>query len=176
MTKTIKTYTILFLSFSAFNNSVNAQFINLQLRIEPELSATVEQSLDFGTQVTNFGTRTIALGDINMGIFSIKAYHTQSVIITLDTPEALTSINPAIDDLIPLDLEIAFNNTGVNNASNATILENKSGFISIYDGDEEISQSEIWKEMYLYIYGSIEIGNIRNGVYTGDIILSIEYD
>ncbi|HCT52925.1 MAG TPA: hypothetical protein DF712_10730 [Balneola sp.] len=111
-----------------------------------------------------------------MGIFSIKAYHTQSVIITLDTPEALTSINPAIDDLIPLDLEIAFNNTGVNNASNATILENKSGFISIYDGDEEISQSEIWKEMYLYIYGSIEIGNIRNGVYTGDIILSIEYD
>ncbi|HCT52926.1 MAG TPA: hypothetical protein DF712_10735, partial [Balneola sp.] len=62
MTKTIKTYTILFLSFIAFNNSVNAQFINLQLRIEPELSATVEQSLDFGTQVTNFGTRTIALG------------------------------------------------------------------------------------------------------------------
>lgn len=154
----------------------HAQFINLQLRVEPELSATVEQNLDFGTQVTNSGRTEIQLGDVNMGVFSIRAFHTQNLYLTLQYPETLVNDTPGIEDEIPLELEIAYNNRGNNNPLNALLLSNNSGLISIHERTQEEFDQEVWKEMYLYVYGAIEVGNIANGVYSGDIVLSVDYD
>ncbi len=168
---------ILFL-FGLVPGSVLAQFINLQIRIEPELSATVEQELDFGTFAINAGEQFIGVSDVNAGIFSIRAYYTQNVFIELVLPPELTHINPAISDAIPIDLQIAYNNKGNRSSGDAVVLENNQGLLPINEYGELITSNspEIWKEMYLFVFGSIYVNDIASGIYESDIVLSIEYD
>lgn len=166
---------ILFLLIGIQETSL-AQFINLQLKIEPELSAAVEQNLNFGTQVTNSGKTEIQLGDVNMGVFSIKAFHTQNVYLNLNYPNFLTNNTTGAEAEIPLELNLAYNNTGNNNPNNANTLSPSGGFVSIHEYTELESRNDVWKQMYLYVFGSIEVGNIPNGTYTADIVLSINYD
>ncbi len=160
----------------AFVTPVQAQFINLQLRVEPELSATVEQNLDFGTQVTNSGITQIRLGDVNMGVFSIRAIRTQNIYLSLQYPEALVNENAPSVAQIPMQLEMAYNNTGTNKVENAKVLPISGRLISIHENTAAESEKDIWKEMYIYVYGAIDVGNIPNGIYTADIILSVDYD
>lgn len=159
-----------------FSEPAAAQFINLQLKIEPELSATVEQELDFGTQITNSGRKEISIGDVNMGVFSIRAYYTQNVYLSLRFPDALRHSNPAIREIIPLELSLAYNNSGTNRPSESIPLTANNGLVSVHEKTELESRNDIWKELFLYIYGYIDVGNIPNGEYTGDIVLSIDYD
>ncbi len=167
----------IFLYAFLFNLSVlHAQFINFQIKIEAELSATVERDLNFGTQISNSGRTEIQLGDINMGVFSIRAYHTQNVYLNLQYPSALTNNNPAVNATIPLELNIAYNNTGNNAVESATPLPGNNGLVSVHERTELRNKNDIWKQLYLYIYGAIEVGDIPNGVYTGDILLSVDYD
>ncbi len=153
-----------------------AQFINLRLTVEPELRATVVQPLDFGTQITNSGSTTIELGDANMGIFSVRAYHTQNIFIDLQYPDALENNEAGIAADIPLELGMSFNNTGSDNPQNSTPLPLNKGLVSITQNTTPESEADVWKQMYIYVYGSIVIGNIPNGIYTGDIILNLDYD
>ena len=154
-----------FFLLGSITSPLHAQFINLQLKVEPELSATVEQNLDFGTQVTNSGRTTVQLGDVNMGVFSIRAFHTQNLYISLQYP-----------DQFPLELDMAYNNQGTNDATNANLLDANRGLVSIHERTQAEFDQEIWKEMYIYVFGAIDVGNIPNGVYTADIILTIDYD
>lgn len=159
-------------------SSVLAQFINLQIRIEPELSAAVEQELDFGTFAINAGEQFIGISDVNAGIFSVRAYYTQNVYVELILPEELNHINPAISDAIPIDLQIAYNNKGNRSSGEALVLDNNQGMLPINEYSEPITSNspEIWKEMYLFVFGSIYVNDIASGIYESDIILSIEYD
>jgi hypothetical protein len=166
---------ILFLIFP-FTFSAQAQFINLQLKIEPELSATVEQDLDFGTQVTNSGRTEVQLGDVNMGIFSIRAFHTQNLYMSLQYPESLENNAPGVEAEIPLELSMSYNNSGTNTPANSSALSDNNGYISIHDNIGPVNQNDIWKQMYIYVYGAIVVGNIPNGTYTADIVLSVDYD
>lgn len=111
-----------------------------------------------------------------MGIFSIRAIYTQNLYITLQYPDVLINEDPAIDDEIPLELEMAYNNQGDNNWTNSDLLEDNRGLISIHERTQEEFDQEIWKQMYIYVFGAIEIGNIPNGSYSADIVLSVDYD
>ena len=165
-----------FLILLIATSTTSAQFINLRLTIEPELRATVIQPLNFGTQVTNSGRTEIQLGDANMGIFSIRAFHTQNIYIELQYPEALENNEPRITANIPLELGMAYNNSGSDNPQNSTTLPLNEGLVSITQNTTPEQEAEVWKQMYIYVYGSIVIGNIPNGIYTGDIILTLDYD
>ena len=154
-----------------------AQFINLQITIEPELSATVEKNLNFGTLISGSGYQEIKLGDINMGVFSITALNTQNIYIDLEYPEALESSDPSIDASIPLDLKLAYNNSGEDNPIESLLLENHYGFIPIHiENGKSISEQATWQRLFLYVFGSITINDIPNGVYEGNITLLVEYD
>ncbi len=176
--KNIFLFSTAFILFGLVPGSVLAQFINLQIRIEPELSATVEQELDFGTFAINAGEQSIGISDVNAGIFSIRAYYTQNVFIDLILPPELTHINPAISDVIPIDLQLAYNNKGNRSSDEAVVLENNQGILPINEYGEIITSNsaEIWKEMYLFVFGSIYVNDIASGIYESDIVLSIEYD
>ncbi|MDZ7807190.1 MAG: hypothetical protein U5K71_08740 [Gracilimonas sp.] len=156
--------------------SVSAQFINLRLTVEPELRATIVQPLDFGIQITNSGRTTIQLGDANMGIFSVRAYHTQNIYIDLQYPDALENSEPGVTADIPLELGMSFNNSGNDNPQNSTPLPLNEGLVSITQNTTPELEADVWKQMYIYVYGSIVIGNIPNGIYTGDIVLNLDYD
>lgn len=166
----------LIIHFNVIN--VSAQFLNLQITIEPELSASVESDLSFGDLAINSGTFNVGLGDIGMGVFNIKAYHTQSIFISLDYPPALTHPNPTVIDQIPIDISMAYNNSGTNKAKSATILTNNAGYVPLNSNTHytEIASAEIWKSVYIYVFGSISVGNITQGEYSGDVVLHIEYD
>ncbi|MBR9916826.1 hypothetical protein GYB29_03855 [bacterium] len=176
----IKSSILIFISFIWVTIDLlpaHSQFINLRLKIEPELNVSVEQSLDFGNVVSNSGYREVQLGDVRMGVFSIRAYYTQNIQINISVPQELININPAITERIPLQLEASYNNSGLNNINNAVPLTNNQGLISIYDGDEHLATSgDVWQEMFLYVYGGIDVGNIPNGIYTAEVVVSVTYE
>ncbi len=156
---------------------LHSQFINLQIRVEPELSATVEQDLNFGQLVINSGITEIRLGDVNMGIFNIRAYYTQNIYVSLDFPTALIHDNPAIKDVIPMDLDVAYNNTGSRSVFNSTELEGNEGFLPVTENVLVTQRNqEIWQELLLFVYGSIDVGNVNEGLYSGEILLFVDYD
>jgi hypothetical protein len=175
MIKRISIATFFFVLSSSLH--VSAQFINLQLKIEPELSATVEQNLDFGTVVTNSGEKFINLGDLSMGVFSIKAINTQSLYIELNAPDYLVNTNPLQNSRIPLNLNISYNNMGIDDASSSTPMDDNSIYVKVYEeSDGNIINQDVWQIMYLYVYGSINVGNIPNGDYYGEVVLYVDYD
>ncbi|MEX0719362.1 MAG: hypothetical protein WD059_01760 [Balneolaceae bacterium] len=164
-----------FIFILSLSGNIYAQFVNLQLKIEAELSATVEQDLDFGTQITNAGRTEIQLGDVKTGVFSIRAFHTQNVYLNLQYPDVLVNAEAGVNAEIPIQLNINYNNSGINSVANSSPLPANHGFVSVHE-KTALNSNDIWKELFLYVYGAIEIGNIPNGVYTGEIILSVDYD
>ncbi|MFA5667816.1 MAG: DUF4402 domain-containing protein [Balneolaceae bacterium] len=167
------TKVLLILLGAILPQSLFAQFINLQITIEPELSVEVERALDFGQVISNSGIKEINIGDINTGIFSIRAIRSQSLYFELTYPDALFMVDNRIDN-IPLKLQTSYNNSGDINISNAQILSNNSGIINV--GGTTNNSGALWRKLYLYVYGSIDVGNIPNGVYSGTIVLYIDYD
>ncbi len=164
---------ILFVSGIILPQTLSAQFINLQITIEPELSAEVERVLNFGEVVSNSGIKEIKIGDLNTGVFSIRAIRSQSLYIELNYPDALSLENNEKDN-IPLQLKAAYNNSGNNNIANAQDLPNNSGVLLV--GDLNNNSESFWHKLYIYVYGYIDVGNIPNGVYKGDLVLFISYD
>ncbi len=170
-----KVISFFFILFLFHAKVLTAQFINLQIQVESEISTTVEQDLDFGSLVSNVGEQTIELGDVRMGIFSIRAYHTQTIFVQLNTPEFLSHPNPAVSENIPLYLNVAYNNSGVNDSNRSIPLQGNSGYIEM-SPSTTTRTNDIWKIFYLYIYGYIDIGNIPNGEYSGSVQLVVAYD
>lgn len=158
-------------------NVVHAQFINLQITVEPELSTTIEQELDFGILRPNFGEKMISLGDLNMGVFNIRAYYTQSIFVQLIVPDFMTHTNPAVTTRIPIQLDISYNNSGINNHRNSEVIPGNKGYVQVYRNNENNEvPTEVWKQLFLYIHGSIEVGEIDLGEYIADLTMIINYD
>ena len=158
-------------------NAVYSQFVNLQITVEPEISIAVEQELSFGTLLSNTGEMSVGLGDVNMGVFNIRAFKTQMLFLDFRVPEFLEHSNPDITDNIPLNLGLAYNNSGTNNSNRSQILENNHGYIPVSDATEDRSRSgDVWHNIYLYIFGGIRVGDIRNGQYSGEVVLLINYE
>ncbi len=163
--------------WSLIPSSSFAQFLNLQLRIEPEISTVVEQHLDFGTIITNSGRKEILLGDANMGIFSVKAIYSQNLFIELQTPESLEHRNPAVKDQIPIELSLSYNNQGSENPYDSQPLPTGGSYIPVIGNRSFVpNRQDIWREVLIYVYGAIEVGNVPAGVYENEIILSVVYD
>lgn len=174
MIKLIRTYFFLICFLSISTMSGFAQFINIQITIEPELSTKMEQPLNFGTQVTGTGVHNIGLGDPGMGIFRIKALYTQEVKISLIYPDYLESFENNAQ--IPLDLNISYNNTGKDIPEESILIPGNSGYTTIFNRNLATAPNEIWQELFVYVFGSIEIEQVPNADYEADVILNIEYN
>ncbi|WP_440999232.1 hypothetical protein [Fodinibius sp. SL11] len=150
--------------------NTQAQFIDLRLDIDSEITAQTEQPLDFGTLMTNTGRRMIELGSINMGIFSITALENQMLLVTLDKPTELRHNNPAVDDVIPLEL---FSRYGYStqNYENSNPLPDATSNIKV----EPNPKPGPWNSIYIFIYGSVDIGDVQDGTYANEIVLNVEY-
>ncbi len=160
--------------FFLLTQTTYAQFINLQLTVEPEISTEIDQELNFGILVTNSGIDEIELGDIDMGIFNIKTINTQELFLSLSVPEYLQHINPAVQDRIPINLDIAYNNSGSNNPFNSSLLLDNEGYVNVL-GNGLTESNNIWQQLYVYVFGSVDVGDVQNGTYNADVVLHIEY-
>lgn len=155
-------------------SSATSQYINIHIDLEPEFKTEVLTPLNFGQIVNNSGNQVINLGDPRMGIFSITAINAQSVKLTIDHTKTLKHSNLDITDSIPFDIKAAYNNTGTNDHRSATPFVDNQIYAQISRTASKTNFS--WETLYIYIFGSIEIGSIQDGVYTGNIYLTVEFD
>ncbi|MEX0769411.1 MAG: hypothetical protein WD035_01685 [Balneolaceae bacterium] len=107
-----------------------AQFLSIEIEVEPETDARVEQSLDFGQIISNSGLVQINPGDPNMGVFSINAVRWQRILLSMQTPDFLE--HPNLDSRVPLDLQLAYVDFGVNDYRLARQLTSPQEELVIY--------------------------------------------
>lgn len=157
------------LSFAA-PAAANGQFMDLELRVNSKLSANTERPLHFGTLMPNSGRAEITLGSVNMGVFSVRALESQLLLVTLDKPDELYHDNPAVEETIPLELLSRYGYSA-QNYQDSYPLPKASTSIRI----APTPGPGPWSMLYIFIYGSIDIGNVPEGTYDNEIVLSVEY-
>lgn len=158
------------------HTTVYAQFVNVDLEIDPEIKAVVINPIEFPEVVINSGRVSIGLGEPTMGVFGITAFSTQTISIQITYPDYLSSNSGSENDRIPIEINSYYNNRGNNDYRSALPLENNTGVISILDSEEYLKNpNSYWETLYIYLVGAINVGNISEGNYFGDIQLVVEY-
>lgn len=162
---------VLILLFSSYSI---AQFINIQIELEPELETRVLSKLNFGDIIINSGSKNINLGDPSMGVFSITAINSQIIRFNLESPKTLKHLNPDIKTTIGIDLSASYNNSGVNDPRNSTPFSEGNVYLQVNkNARRDLFE---WQTVYVYIYGFIDVGNVPLGVYEGQLRLQIDYE
>lgn len=151
-----------------------SQFMNLQIEVEPELSVTVLQPLDFGTVVINSGITEIAPGNPSMGVFSIDAINTQQLLVSFEKPAALTSGNSGQTSSIPIEINASYISYNDDSVQLSTPIRRNPESITISTVPGQAS--EIWARAFIYVYGSVDVQNIPEGQYTGELIINVTYE
>lgn len=153
--------------------------------------------LDFGTVVSGSGTHSL---DINNGkVVTITGVRYLDVIVEVNAPNSLylngnqgNSGDP--QKSIPFTLQAAYaNGKGTPNVGQAKFITNISNnyFIvrfPVLDRQHAppgpppppptnaFDQSKVEDTAYLYLYGSINVGNVDAGPYSSQITVTISYD
>ena len=152
----------------------NAQFLNIQIDVEPSVDTVVQQRLDFGQMIAGSGLREIPLGSPNMGVFHIRALRTQRMLISIDADPALIHANPNINATIPLEIFANYTNDGIDNYRASNALSDQLEMILVETPDN--NPDAMWSGIYIYIYGSIDLRNVPLGTYSGNIVLTVVYE
>lgn len=168
--------TFLYIAIFMFivTGSASGQFMNIQIDIDPEVDTVVEQTLDFGQVVTSSGQMDIKLGDSNMGIFKISALRAQRLLISLEHSSELRSVSSSNVATIPFDIQASYTDFGVNDYRQSIPLS--STIEEIFIEGPPANPNATWSSAYIYIYGSLDIGNIPGDVYVGKVQLTIVYE
>ena len=165
---------------------MHAQTIQFSIYVEDELSATQESDLDFQQVVAGQGLTQISIGDQGMGVFSITGNEDLDVIVTLTPPvsDQLTQVSGT--DVIPFTMDWAYANRGQNDINDATFVTGNSARFRMRARDggppgappnpQRANYTPENATAYIYIFGSIDVGNISSGQYTGTATLTVEYD
>lgn len=173
MIRIITGLTLLLLFLSQPTES-QAQFLNIQIDVEPSVDTVVEQQLDFGQMISGSGLQEIPLGSPNMGVFHIRALRTQRMLISIDADPALIHANPNINASIPMEIFANFTNDGIDNFRTSNALSDQLETIIVETPDN--NPDATWSGIYIYIYGSIDLRNVPLGTYSGNIILTVVYE
>lgn len=171
--KALKIYLIL-LGLITIPALLQAQYINVQLEVTPEVDTQVLQPLDFGQLVAGTGRHRIEAGSPEMGIFYVRALHTQRLLLNLTTTDRLQNNDPAIDASIPIELQASYSNFDVDNYLQSTPMNNFLEDVVV--GTAAHNQGSAWSGLYIYIFGNVNVGNVPPGTYSGEIILTVIYD
>ncbi|MFW6157685.1 MAG: hypothetical protein ACOC4S_02460 [Balneolaceae bacterium] len=146
------------------------------------------ETLDFGQVISGEGLREIDLGDDpGMGILRIDGVRYLDVYISITKPDALYADDPGNDDEIPITkLEAAYSNNGENDYTSAKFFTNPEARFPILERQhaapgpppapprEGVTPPE--ETAYIYIWGSIDVGNVSAGSYSSQINVTIEYN
>lgn len=154
---------------------LQAQFVTIQIEIEPEVKAEVKQNLNFRRIVQLSGVNRVELGDPQMGIFSITGLYNMPVNLSFNIPEALYSESAEAGEEMPLDISVAYNNSGTDDYRTATLIESQN--INLVMGADIPGQlsEESWHTLYIYMFGEIYAGDISLGEYSNEIILEVNH-
>ncbi|MCF7808002.1 MAG: DUF4402 domain-containing protein [Candidatus Marinimicrobia bacterium] len=181
----LKHLTYLIIALAILVNSTLAQVITFSVHVSSSLNATKDQDMDFGTIISGTGLTEINLGDAGMGVFAITGNEEMDVIVTLTAPANLIHTG-ASSDVIPFTLNFAYANKGVNDINQAVtstggtarfqMRERESGPAGAPPTPPSSHHTPAEATAYLYIYGTLNVGNIDAGTYSADVDLEVIYD
>lgn len=153
------------------------------------------QPLSFGQILRNEGTVNISLEESKVLLIDGVKYLDIYVDVTADPELLLNGDGNCASDpscSIPFTLQAAYANRGTNNTTEANLMNVSSNIASarfpilqrgnrppgppptpVYEGYNPAAHNET---AYLYLYGSINVGNIDAGSYTADITVTVTYE
>ncbi|WP_232803083.1 hypothetical protein [Gracilimonas amylolytica] len=153
------------------------------------------EDLSFGMVIQNEGLKTVDLLDAKVLMIEGVKYLDVVVTITADNYLYLNndvSCNGSNSNCIPFTLQAAYANRGNNNTNQAVLMQVASNVASaqfpilargnrppgppptpVYEGYNPALFNET---AYLYLYGSINVGNQNAGSYSGQIQVTVTYD
>lgn len=156
---------------------------------------TPSSDLDFGTVIQNEGVNSLTINDAK--VLSIEGVRYLDVIVDVTADDYLLkdgnpscSTNPSCR--IAFTLQSAYANRGQNNIAQAILMTTIGSTASaqfpvkyrgnappgppptpVYVGYNPALFNET---AYVYVYGSINVGNVDVGSYEGDITITVSYD
>jgi len=153
------------------------------------------EDLAFGMVIQNEGLKSIDLLDAKVLMIEGVKYLDVIVDITADNYLYLdndVSCNGTNSNCIPFTLQAAYANRGNNNTNQAVLMQVASNVASaqfpilargnrppgppptpVFEGYNPALFNET---AYLYLYGSINVGNVNAGTYSGQITVTVTYD
>ncbi len=185
MTRTIKLIRSL-LVISSLILSVNAmaQTINFSVHVASSLSASKDADMTFPGVYPGDGLTSIGLGEGGMGVFAITGNEELDVEVILTVPDSLVH-ESFPNSKMGLTLQFAYANQGANDINQAIMAvghtarfqlkQRVSGPAGAPPTPPSASHTPNVVTAYIYLFGSINVGNIPSGVYTGNVDLSVQY-
>ena len=164
--------------------SLSGQTINFSVHVASSLDATKDADMAFPQVMAGDGITSIGLGDGGMGIFAISGNEELDVEVTLVAPTDLVHlIYPA--QKMPLNLQLAYANYGVNDINQAKtaigntarfqMRERESGPAGAPPTPPSSTHTPQIVTAYLYVFGTIDVGMISSGAYSGTVDLYVQY-
>lgn len=174
--------TLLFAAFMLLCSAVHGQ-IKFSTFTESDIVLT-----QLGTGILDFDwilanqSKSIELGDPEMVVLSITGVEYYDVIITIDAPAELVLDG---ENSMGFTLNAAFANRGQNQVSDARLINGDTARFQIKRDDgppgppptpphEGYTPPEA--TAYLYLYGTINVGEVDAGIYEGTVNITVEYD
>ncbi|MCF7824530.1 MAG: hypothetical protein K9N35_10215 [Candidatus Marinimicrobia bacterium] len=161
------------------------QTIQFSVHVASSLDATKDQDMTFETVYAGSGLTQINLGDAGMGVFAITGNEELDVIVDMSAPSNLTNTGSS-SDVIPFTMQFAYANRGVNDINQAVVVsgttarfqlrQRESGPAGTPPTPPSAHHTPAQATAYLYIYGSMNVGLISPGAYTGNVDLTVTYD
>lgn len=188
-----------FLLLSVASQSVVAQEIDFG-QYSSKYAVTLSElnpaeDLAFGIVIQNEGLKTVELQDAKILMIEGVKYLDVIVDVTADNYLFLDggiACNTSETDCIPFTLQAAYANRGQNNTNQAVLMQVASNVASaqfpilargnqppgppptpVYEGYNPAAFNET---AYLYLYGSLNVGNVDAGSYSGNITVTVSYD
>ena len=158
----------LLLNPSVYAQSSFTQSRSISIGVAQGLSIYVNHALNFGTVVSGTGTHSLAVTDANAGKTTISGQYKKTVYVTLTPPATLVNGGNSIT----YTPGAAYNNTA-DNASLATVWATPSGTQAGF----KLLANHVGKtgEAFVYLFGSINVGSVPAGTYSGTYTVAVAY-
>lgn len=144
-----------------------AQGATVQVDVVNQVDVIKQSDLYFGIVLPGSGPKTLTKTDANIASFEIIADRGQALTITITPPATLTN---GTDD-IPYTCDAAYNENEDDPAT-ATDLAGCSTF-TMKPANQDPGQ--FLRAGYVYVFGTIDVGAVATGTYTGTVTVSAAY-
>jgi len=175
---------------------VQAQFVRVRVKIPPKSTFYNMTMPTFGNLFADAGWVSISPGDPRIGSFSISNFENVQVMVGIVAPGALVMDE---QNQLPLQIEAGWLNDGTNRPDEAVqfdaLAQNRKlslpaavGSSMLFRGDyatfnlrntANITRNSANKELltaWVYLFGSIYVGDVKPGIYKGEIFITTEYE
>ncbi len=156
--------------------SVEAQFIRLQLELEDEVTLESSRPFQFGSIPVNYGWVHIGMNDELAGRIVLRTMENINLLVSVIAPEQLIKDQ---NNTMPLDIKAAYYNSIPARNPNPVEFEGSTARFQVNDSGKLVEQMDRRRERLestIFIYGSVFAGRIEPGVYSGTIVVRIEYE